>query len=274
MTAASLIERHGEIKLASALQSQVIGMDSDADSTRILFVADDFGMSPEINAAIVRAHTDGALHGACLMMGQPGTTDAIELALRYPTLQIGWHLHLNDSVPMTVERWPWGRSPARAGLSMALSPGARALVRREIDAQWSALRETGLECRFVNTHHHLHWHPFVRRRLVETVASDVDFDGWMRWGAPHFFGEGAVGYALIERLLQGPARKRLGIRNSDTLWGLDRTFAMSTEEIASVLPGLEPGLHEFMFHPRPGDADADTRCLIALRERFPELHRV
>lgn len=249
-------------------------MGSDTDSTRIFFIADDFGMSPEINAAIVRAHLEGALHGACLMMGQPGTAGAIELARRHPTLQIGWHLHLNDSLPMTVESWPWGHSPARAGLSMVLSPDARALARQEIDAQWSALRETGLECRFVNTHHHLHWHPFVRRRLVETVASDAGFDGWMRWGAPRFFGHGGTGYALIERFLQAPARKRLGVCHSDTLWGLDRTFAMCNDEIASVLSGLGPGLHEFMFHPRPGDSDADTRCLIALRERFPELSPV
>ncbi|MBT8442371.1 MAG: ChbG/HpnK family deacetylase [Gammaproteobacteria bacterium] len=271
MTAASLIERHGEIKLAPALQPQVIGMDSGTDSTRIVFIADDFGMSPEINAAIVRAHNEGALHGACLMMGQPGTADAIDLARRHPTLQIGWHLHLNDSLPMTVERWPWGRSPARAGMSMAISPGARALARREIDAQWTAFRETGLACRFVNAHHHLHWHPFVRRRLVETVAADTDFDGWLRWGAPRFFGDDGTGYAMIERLLQAPVRNRLGVRHSDTLWGLDRTFAMNAEEIASVLPGLGPGLHEFMFHPRPGDGDADTRSLIALHERFPEI---
>ena len=125
MTAASLIERHGEIKLAPAFRYPVTGMGSDTDSTRIIFIADDFGMSPEINAAIVRAHVGGALHGACLMMGQAGTDDAIELGRRHPTLQIGWHLHLNDSRPLTVDRWPWGTSPARAGLRMAISPSAK-----------------------------------------------------------------------------------------------------------------------------------------------------
>ena len=249
-------------------------MNPDADTKRIVFIADDFGMSPEINAAIVRAHVQGALHGACLMMGQAGTEEAVELARRHPSLQIGWHLHLNDSRPMTVDRWPWDASPARAGLAMAVSPAARNLASREIEAQWRALRDTGLECRFVNTHHHLHWHPFVRRRIVDSISIDPAFDGWMRWGRPCFFGSGSFGYALVERLLQAPSRRHLGVRMSDTLWGLGRTFAMDADEVEAVLTTLGPGLHEFMFHPRPGEADADTACLIELRRRFPELRPV
>jgi predicted glycoside hydrolase/deacetylase ChbG (UPF0249 family) len=264
-----LIERYCEIKLAPAIGYPV----TDMDSARILFIADDFGMSADINAAIVRAHVEGALHGACLMMGQPGTNDAIELARRYPTLQVGWHLHLNDSMPLTIDDWPWGRSPARAGLALAISPSARSLAATEIAAQWRALIGTGLECRFVNTHHHLHWHPFVRRRMIATITEGGGFAGWMRWGRPRFFGPdpSRFGYALVEGLLQARQRRRLGCHHSDALWGIDRTFAMNADEIASVMPTLGPGLHEFMFHPRAGDADPDTLCLIELRERFPEL---
>lgn len=239
---------------------------TDSDNRQILFIADDFGMSPAVNAAIMRAHLEGALHGACLMMGQPGTDDAVELALAHPSLQVGWHLHLNDSEPMTIPEWPWGKSPARAGMSIAVSPRARSLVRDEIDQQWRALRDSGLECRFVNAHHHLHWHPYVRRQLVATVEAD-GFDGWMRWGRLRFMDRDSapLGYALVESLLQEPQRGRLPVRQSTTLWGLDRTFGMDANKIATLLPTLGDGLHEFMFHPRPGGEDADTRCLIELR---------
>lgn len=238
---------------------------------QVLFIADDFGVSSAVNAAIVRAHLHGALHGACLMLGQPGTADAIELARRHPSLQIGWHLHLNDSEPMTIPAWPWGRSPARAGLAIAVSPRGRSLVRTEIDTQWRALRDSGLECRFVNAHHHLHWHPYVRRHLVATVAAD-GFGGWMRWGRLSFMERDSapLGYALIEALLQEPHRGRLPMQLSTTLWGLDRTFCMDATKVAALLPKLGDGLHEFMFHPRPGDADADTRCLIELRGLIDE----
>jgi predicted glycoside hydrolase/deacetylase ChbG (UPF0249 family) len=241
-------------------------LQTKSDTRQILFIADDFGMSTDVNAAIMRAHLEGALHGACLMMGQPGTEEAIDLARAHASLQIGWHLHLNDSEPMTIPAWPWGRSPARAGLSIAVSPRARSLARAEIDSQWRALRDSGLDCRFVNAHHHLHWHPYVRRHLVETLAAD-GFEGWMRWGRLSFMNRDSApfGYALIEALLQEPQRGRLPFRQSTTLWGLDSTFCMDAMKVAALLPRLGDGLHEFMFHPRAGDADVDTRCLIELR---------
>jgi len=240
---------------------------SESESRDILFIADDFGMSAAINAAILRAHVDGALHGACLMMGQAGTDEAIELAREHESLQIGWHLHLNDSQPLTVGEWPWGASPARAGLAIAGLPRARTLTRTEMLRQWQAFADTGLECRFANAHHHLHWHPFVRRQLVETLSADRRFAGWLRWGRPcRFDGDTPpAGYGLIDRLLQAPQRSRMQIRQSTTLWGLDRAFAMDAREVAAILPTLGAGLHEFMFHPRPGDDDADTRCLVELR---------
>jgi chitin disaccharide deacetylase len=46
----------------------------------VFFIAEDFGMTPEVNRAIVEAHRRGALQGASLMVGQPGTADAIRAA--------------------------------------------------------------------------------------------------------------------------------------------------------------------------------------------------
>lgn len=231
-----------------------------------MFVADDFGLSEDINEAILRAHTEGALQIACLMMGQPGTQGAVAIARDYPSLRVGWHLHLCDSRPTTVETWPWGRSPTAAGLAIAALPGARALAGAEISNQWRMLRATGLPVATVNAHHHLHWHPFVLRSLAAVLAADGEFDGWLRWGEPRFFGPRVpLGYRLVERLLLAPARRRLETPCSDSLWGLDRTFAMNPAEVATVLSGLGGGIHEFVFHPRPGEHDPDTRCLNELR---------
>jgi predicted glycoside hydrolase/deacetylase ChbG (UPF0249 family) len=72
----------------------------------LIYVADDFGMGDEINDAIHHTHISGQLNGAALMMAQPATDAAVQLARHCPTLQIGWHLHLNDSVPATADRWP------------------------------------------------------------------------------------------------------------------------------------------------------------------------
>lgn len=234
---------------------------------QVLFIADDFGASVAVNDAIVDAHINGALDGACLMMGQPGTDDAVERARDHPSLIIGWHLHLCDSVPTTTATWPWGASPMRAGLAIAFTPRGRKLARAEISHQWQLLRATGLPVATVNAHHHLHWHPFVSRILAATVAGE--FDGWLRWGQPRFFGRDRppIGYALANALLLRPNRSRLRVATSTSLWGLDRTFNMNANEIEHAITSLGDGIHEFMFHPRPAPKDADTACLIELARR-------
>jgi predicted glycoside hydrolase/deacetylase ChbG (UPF0249 family) len=234
-------------------------------SKEVVFVADDFGLSDEVNAAIVHAHRHGVLDGASLMIGQPATQSAVALARENPRLQIGWHLHLNDSQPCSVSRWPWGRSPAAAGFAIGLSSTKRGLARDEVRAQWDGFRETGLPCRFVNAHHHLHLHPFVRKMLVETLPAD--FSGWVRWGRPRFFESslGGIGHRGLTFVLQSPRSRRMPFRTSATLWGLDRTCGMNAHEVARVIPELNDGLHEFMFHPRRIDSDPDTGCLLELR---------
>lgn len=231
----------------------------------IVFVADDLGMSDRVNEAIAHAHRSGALTGACLMVGQPGTRSAVSLAKEHPGLQVGWHMHLTDSRPMTRAEWPWGRSPARAGFAIGFSARMRELARNEIRCQWEAYRETGLPCRFVNAHHHLHVHPWIRRVLMETLPSA--FDGWVRWGKPSFFSpnRAEVFYGMLDALFLARHRGRLPFRLSTTLWGIDRTFRMNAREILRVLPGLGDGLHEFMFHPRRLEGDPDTRALLELK---------
>ncbi len=232
----------------------------------IVYVADDLGLSDRVNEAIIHAHRCGVLDGASLMLGQPATEAAVALAKEHPSLQIGWHLHLVDSQPCTRPRWPWGDSPAGAGFAIGFSSRMRGLVRAELQHQWQAFLDTGLPCCFVNSHHHIHIHPFVRKTVLETLPTE--FTGWVRWGRPRFFGRTPlrVGYHTLDTFLQAPYRRRLPFATSTTLWGVDRTFNMQQAEISAVLPSLGDGLHEFMFHPRRMDADPDTSCLVALKE--------
>ena len=229
----------------------------------IFFVADDFGLDANTNAAIIHAHQKGALHGAALMMGQPGTEEAVKLALANPKLQIGFHLHLNDSLPLTLSQWPWKKSPAKAGFSIAFSSNARQLVRREIQQQWSAFQATGLSCVFINAHHHLHTHPFVYFTLLQILSPE--FKGWIRLGAIKNFGKCPSPSHLFINCFFRFYRKHCPFRSSNTLWGVDRTFRMCSKEIAPILSQLSEGIHEFIFHPRKIGDDPDTTCLIDLQ---------
>lgn len=233
----------------------------------VFFTADDLGLSPDINAAIVRAHREGALNGASLMMGQQATAEAVQLARSHDRLRIGLHLHLCDSTPVTCTAWPWGNSPHRAGWLIGLSPAARALMCREVEAQWNLFRATGLPCSFVNCHHHLHVHPAVQSALAAVLPRD--FGGWLRLGQPRLFTrrwQDRIQHAAVA-FWSRRGRQRSPFKTSQTLWGLDRLYRMQAGEILAVAEQLPEGLHEFMFHPRAAEKDPEVECLLELGAR-------
>lgn len=230
----------------------------------VILVADDLGMNAEINKAILHSHVSGGLNAAALMMGQTGTEEAVAMACAHPNLQVGWHLHLNDSIPTTMAEWPWGASPARAGLSIQFSKKSGEIMRREVARQWELFQETGLPCRFVNSHHHLHAHPAIYQALVETLGPD--FKGWIRLGRIRNFSP-APSFPSSSFLVNGffkRARKLSTWRSTDTLWGLDRLFAMNAREVRAAISALPDGFHEFLFHPRTLSCP-DTQCLLELK---------
>jgi predicted glycoside hydrolase/deacetylase ChbG (UPF0249 family) len=231
----------------------------------VFFTADDFGLNHDVNLAIIAAHTQGALQGAALMLGQPGTAEAIDLARQHPTLQVGWHLHLCDSLPVTVPAWPWGASPARAGWAIGLLPAAWKLMQREVAAQWQLYRESQLPCAFFNTHHHLHQHPYVWKQALRVMGDD--FHGWIRLARTCYFDSTFLRRQLgtLSELTRRRRRLDTSAPFSDTLWGLDRICAMQAREIRTVMPNLHKGFHEFMFHPRRLGDDPDLTALLELK---------
>jgi hypothetical protein len=150
-------------------------------------------------------------------------------------------------------------------VSIGLLPWARALMRREVARQWELFQATGLECRFLTTHHHLHAHPFVFAAMREVVGPQ--FGGWIRLGRACWFSPPPPGrkfFSLAGEIFQAQRRKASRWRCSDTLWGIDRVFRMEAREVRAALAILPPdGLHEFLFHPRTRTCP-DTRCLLEL----------
>ncbi len=62
------------------------------DRPQVIITADDFGRSRAINAAIIRAHREGILTSASLMVAGDAWEEAVELAHANPTLAVGLHL--------------------------------------------------------------------------------------------------------------------------------------------------------------------------------------
>jgi hopanoid biosynthesis associated protein HpnK len=146
---------------------------------RLLVInADDFGLTPSVNAGIIEAHAGGVVTSASLFAAAPATVDAIRLARENPSLGIGCHLTLVDGQPMLpphlvpslVDRdgrfRPTWRSFIGACLIRRVSP---AEVTRELEAQVDRLESEGLRLTHLDAHKHVHTCPPVFE-LVVTVA--------------------------------------------------------------------------------------------------------
>ena len=65
-----------------------------ATPRRLIVNADDFGRSAAINQAVIRAHREGILTTASLMVNEPAFEEAVALARANPKLGVGLHLTL------------------------------------------------------------------------------------------------------------------------------------------------------------------------------------
>ena len=135
----------------------------------MIFNADDFGLSPAINAGIIGAYRLGPLRCTSIMPAAPAFDDAIALARRHPGLDLGIHLALTTvrpvrpptDVPSLVTAN--GSFPSLRGWLARLASGAIDAedVARELSAQVERALATGLPFSHIDGHHHIHLFPHV-----------------------------------------------------------------------------------------------------------------
>ena len=191
------------------------------------------------------------------MMAQPATgRGRVRLARAHPTLQVGWHLHLCDSLPATTDRWPWGAVHPRAPVSPSGSPARSrdADAADEVARQWELFQATGLECRFINSHHHLHAHPAwstARCSMWSALGSGAGF----RLGRPRALSGLKVVFPSLGRCSNSIYLAIDG--GSCHAWRSHR-YALGRSVPRLSAEGsarhcrftLPDGFHEFLFHPR------------------------
>lgn len=218
-----------------------------------------------------RAHREGVLTAASLMVGERAAPEAAEIARRNPHLAVGLHLTLTDGAPvLPPERIPALVRPdgrfrddmAGLGLALAASAPARAQLRAEVAAQIAAFRATGLACDHLNAHKHFHMHPAIaavafraaREAGIRAVRVPWEPPSLVRAvepaarAAPRALWPFA---ALLRRLAA-----RHGLSAPDRLVGMAWTGAFTADRLAALLPRLPPGTTEIYLHPASRDGFA------------------
>jgi len=138
---------------------------------RLIINADDFGLTPGINRAIIELHQAGVLTSATLMATGPAFDDAVALALANPTLGVGCHLVLVDGMPLShAESIPTllggdGKTFRASAMDFAQA-ALRGTIRpediaRETLAQIQKLQRAGIDVTHIDSHKHTHLFPAV-----------------------------------------------------------------------------------------------------------------
>lgn len=242
---------------------------------RVIVAADDFGMSPGVNAGILRAHRDGVLTETSLMVNGAAFADAVARAAATPSLSVGLHLMLvqgrcaapPSAIPALANADGYfGNAPIWAGLRYFFTPGVRAQLRREITAQLDKFAATGLPLSHVDGHVTIHMHPVVMDILCDLAPRygiravrlpREPLGAALAWDRRHalrkLFEAGAFGslarYAL-------PRLRRAGLRVPDRLYGMHQTGQMTEDYLLHVIAALPPGVSEIYGHPAELDAEA------------------
>lgn len=215
---------------------------------RHAFIADDLGMSPEINAAVAECHAARSLHGASLMVDQPFTAEAVTSASAHPDLPIGIHLNYSDARDPGWPRFPWktGFLPTHRAAS---DPRHAATFANETRKQFEAYHRTGLPLAFVNGHHHLHVQPVVFDEIRRCLADLYpNFDGWIRLGQSRLLGLPAWPLTAVAELTMHRDPDWDGQKTTH-IWGSARPFRMNALSVTRTIARLKDGFHEFYFHP-------------------------
>ncbi|HOY57987.1 MAG TPA: hopanoid biosynthesis-associated protein HpnK [Verrucomicrobiota bacterium] len=248
--------------------------------------ADDFGRSDAINQAVIRAHCEGILTSASLMVNEPACAQAARLAQAHPRLGVGLHLTLvSGRAALTPQQAPGLVSPEqafahdaiRAGLLYFFKHSLREVLRQEIAAQFARFAETGLVLDHVNGHLNMHLHPTVLRLLcapagawtIPSVRLTRD-SLWVsaRLARGHWIYR--LSHALIFSLLCAWARPRLRrarMRHTRAVFGLLQNGRVDTEYVSRLLERLPEGDSELYCHPSLTDFRHELDALVSAQAR-------
>jgi hopanoid biosynthesis associated protein HpnK len=235
---------------------------------KLIVTADDFGAAVEVNRAVERAHRDGILSAASLMVAGPAANDAVQRAKAMPGLRVGLHLVLVEGKPvLPMKAVPdlvgkdgnFRNDMARAGAAMFFLPRVRTQLAAEIEAQFAAFEATGLKLDHVNAHKHFHLHPTIAALIVKLGKAHGVRGARVPLEPQSVLGriekQRRAGVAALTRPFARLLKSRFhraGIAAPDHVFGLAWSGAMTPARLAGLIENLPEGLSEIYMHPATG----------------------
>jgi chitin disaccharide deacetylase len=249
---------------------------------RLIINADDFGLAPGINRAIVELQQAGALSSTTLMATAAYFSAAVYLAFAQPSLAVGCHVVLVDGSPcLHAGEVPSLLCPGdvfRPTVGSFLRDLLRGRIReQEIEAEAIAqirrIQSSGLTVSHIDSHKHLHAFPGVLAPLLRAgrecgvFCVRNPFEPW--WSLRATRGASAWRRTQVRAMqTQRRAFTRLttehGMMTADGSIGVLATGSLDVSVLRSLLQAMPAGTWELVCHPGYSDQaleQANTRLL-------------
>jgi hopanoid biosynthesis associated protein HpnK len=253
---------------------------------RLVVNADDFGRSASINQAVIRAHQQGILTTASLMVNESASQDAVALARQNPRLGVGLHLTLlcghsalpPEAIPDLVgPQNEFPNNPVSAACRYFFRRGLRQQLRAELRAQFDKFRQSGLTLDHVNGHLHLHLHPTVFGLLMAEADQlgikrlRLTFDPlWLNLRLARGHLAYRVLHVVVFHCLSHRARPvfiRKAIRHTQRVFGLLQNARVDEPYVLNLLNRLPAGDSELYSHPSLDEFKNELDALVSPRVR-------
>lgn len=157
---------------------------------RLIVNADDFGLAHSVNNAILQVWKTGNLSSTTLMVNMPGTAHAIELAKSNPGLKAGLHFCITEGNALSGINSLTGSSGKFLTRPELLKKLFYRKIKQEDVAgefllQLARFRSSGLHLSHVDSHQHIHMHPFIFNAILP-VINDQKIPARLVYPALHF----------------------------------------------------------------------------------------
>jgi predicted glycoside hydrolase/deacetylase ChbG (UPF0249 family) len=245
--------------------------------------ADDFGIAPGVNRAILELHAAEVLTSATLMAQAPATEEAVNMALAMPTLGVGCHVVLVDGMPVAEPARISSLVDRKAGLlhstvgtflkRLFTARIRSSEVEAETTAQIALLQSYGLRPTHIDTHKHMHMFPAVLRPVLRAAkaagirAVRNPFEPLWSVNATSNAPELRRAQVIFLRRYESKFRQIIAEEGFTTTDGAVGVLATGTVDIATVnalISAMPEGTYELVSHPGYRDeqlARVHTRLL-------------
>ncbi len=252
---------------------------------KLIINADDYGVSPEVNAATEQLALAGRLGGASVLVNGSCCPASLDFLRQNP--QVGAGIHLN-----AIEGKPLSTSPKISAIlnEQGSFGGISALLKRwllhpqivtaAVEIEWRAqiefLLQAGISITHADSHQHLHAFPLAYRLAVrlchefQIPALRIPLERHSRPGRT--IASLALRTSLFgARLLQ----PKTDLKSNDHFLGFRRAGAYDADSLINDLALLPAGVTELALHPSTKDnlpyknlrGDAERQAI--LHDEFP-----